>query len=140
MRLAAVLAKRSTDWVLQLINIVFLCLLFFLVNGTIASQQERQIVPPRSILTGGGTLPDDAVYIDASGAIKFRGAPATVPEIAATLHREKASGSPQNEQPLRVELVADRTLKAATLVDVLSEFRHLDIGTRSLVTVREGPQ
>ena len=43
-------------------------------------------------------------------------------------------------RPLRVELVADRTLKAATLVDVLSEFRHLDIGTLSLVTVREGPQ
>ena len=29
MRLAAAPLKRSTDWVLQLINIVFLCLLFF---------------------------------------------------------------------------------------------------------------
>ena len=41
MRLAAAPLKRSTDWVLQLINIVFLCLLFFLVNGTIATQEQR---------------------------------------------------------------------------------------------------
>jgi biopolymer transport protein ExbD len=140
MRLAAQPLKRSTDWVLQLINIVFLCLLFFLVNGTIATQQDREIVPPRSILIGAGTPPSDAVYVDATGLIKFRGKPATVPEVAATLHREAGGPSVPWDQAIKVEIVADRRLNAARLVDLLSEFRHLDIGTLSLVTLRDTSQ
>jgi biopolymer transport protein ExbD len=137
MRLAGVPIKRSTDWVLQLINIVFLLLLFFLVNGTIATQRERQIVPPRSILAGAGTPPGDAVYIDANGLIKFRDKAATVAEIATILHGARDGSSTAKDEVLKVEIVADRGLKAAKLVDVLSQLRHLDITTVSLITLRD---
>ena len=135
MRLAAAPLKRSTDWVLQLINIVFLCLLFFLVNGTIATQEQREITPPRSLLIESGKPPEDGIYIDASGGVSFRGNRTTVAEIAAILHRE-ASGSAASP-PIKVEIVADRSLKAMRLVDVLSELRNLDIATLSLITLRD---
>ena len=139
MRLAAAPLKRSTDWVLQLINIVFLCLLFFLVNGTIVTQEQRQIAPPRSLLIDSGKPPEDAVYIDASGSVRFRSNPATIAEIAAILHRERAASSKSGSLPIKIEIVADRSLKAARLIDVLSEFRNLDVGTLSLTTLREAP-
>ena len=52
MRLAAPARKASAEWVLQLINIVFLLLLVFIVNGTIASMHEPGILPPRGVVLG----------------------------------------------------------------------------------------
>src|SRR3954451_14345491 len=122
--------KRNGDWVLQLINIVFLCLLFFLVTGTITSQQVQQILPPATALTGAGGPPGDAIFIHSSGALSFRGAPATLQEVSTQLRG--ATGDKH-----AVEIVADRTLSAARLVDVLSELRRLGVGDISLITVTE---
>jgi biopolymer transport protein ExbD len=128
--------KRSGDWVLQLINIVFLCLLFFLVNGTITSQQVQRILPPRSASTGAGMPPGDAIFVDGSGTVTFRGRPATVPDIAAQL---KADAPRSGEGAPKVEIVADRGLSAARLIELLAELRQLDVGAISLITVKDQP-
>jgi biopolymer transport protein ExbD len=128
--------KRSGDWVLQLINIVFLCLLFFLVNGTITTQQVQQILPPRSSSTGAGMPPGDAIFMDRAGNITFRGRPATLPDIAAQL---KTDAPAPGEPARKVEIVADRSLNAIRLVDLLAELRRLDLGTISLITVKDQP-
>jgi biopolymer transport protein ExbD len=137
MRLASTEFKRSTDWVLQLINIVFLCLLFFLVNGTIAPKEQREIALPRSLFSEAGRPPEDAVYIEKSGGIKFRGKLATVSEIVTVLHHEGSNSILFGNQSTNIEIVADRRLNAAELIDIVTEFRSLDVDTTSLITLRE---
>lgn len=132
MRLPAAPIKRSSDWVLQLINIVFLLLLFFMVNGTIAGQQQSQIEPPKSILVTSGNPPGDAIYIDAAGGMIYRENGASAAQIAALLK----SGAAEAGLP-GIKVVADRRLKAALLVETLREFRRLGFTDISLITVRE---
>ena len=132
MHLAAPHKKVSSDWVLQLINIVFLLLLFFIVNGTIANIQDPTILPPRAITVTAGKPLGDAAYIDAAGALKFRGVEATPAAIRGLLSAE-AAGS----RPTFLQIVADRRLNAAKLVDVLQEFRAEGFENLSLITMRE---
>jgi biopolymer transport protein ExbD len=137
MQLPAAPVKRSSDWVLQLINIVFLLLLFFLVNGTIAGQQESQIEPPKSVLVTSGNPPGDAIYIDTAGAIKYRGNSVSAAQVAALLR----SGPAADADALPgIKVVADRRLKAAQLVETLRQFRRLGFSDISLITIRENIQ
>ena len=53
MRIAAPPKKTSAEWVLQLINIVFLLLLFFVTNGTISNIQDVSIELPSTVATAG---------------------------------------------------------------------------------------
>ena len=137
MRLAPVVPKRSSDWVLQLINIVFLLLLFFLVNGTIAEQQEIGVEPPRSILITAGNPPRDAVSISREGRIVFRGAPVTADLIVSQLKSDaKAMGLEGDTLPALV-IAADRRLKAARLIDTIDALKGLGVRDISLVTIQD---
>ena len=131
MRLPAAPIKRSSDWVLQLINIVFLLLLFFLVNGTIASQQDAQVEPPKSIMVMATNPPGDAVYIAADGSIKYGGAISTVPQIVSRQEKNTAG------KIVPIKIVADRRLQAVKLLDVLRDFRAAGAADISLITVRD---
>ncbi len=136
MRLAVPPAKSSTEWVLQLINIVFLLLLFFIVNGTIASMQEPGILPPRGLSLGTGRPLGDAAYIAADGTLKFRGSAMSAEGIRILLGREAAGG----DIPAYLQVVADRKLNARRLVALLQELRAQGFDNLSLITVREpGP-
>jgi biopolymer transport protein ExbD len=137
MQLPASSVKHSSDWVLQLINIVFLLLLFFLVNGTIASQQQTAIEPPKSILVTAGNPPGDAVYIAADGEMNYRGNVVSIQRIAAILRQEMEA--PDNGQAMlpAIKVVADRRLKAVALIDRLREFRRSGFGDISLITIRD---
>ena len=136
MRLPAPPKKSSPEWVLQLINIVFLLLLFFIVNGTIAKIQDPTILPPRAITVTTGKPLGDAAYIDASGTLKFRGDAMTPAAIHGLLGREAAAGL----RPTYLQIVADRRLNAARLVELLQEFRAQGFENLSLVTMREQGQ
>ena len=125
MHLPARPVKRSSDWVMQLINIVFLLLLYFLVNGTIAGQQEFAAEPPRTLLVTAASPPNDAVVIDEGGAITFRGKQATVETLASLLASE-----------VDVKVVADRRLQALILVGILDRLHDRGVGNISLVTVQ----
>ena len=136
MKLPATQKKTSSDWVLQLINIVFLLLLFFIVNGTIANIQDPSILPPRAISVSAGKPLGDAAYIDAAGVLKFRGAAATPASVSAFLRSEAAA----DLQPTFLQIVADRRLNAARLVAILQDFRSQGFENLSLITMHEpGP-
>jgi biopolymer transport protein ExbD len=123
MRIPARVRQRSTDWVLQFINIVFLLLLYFLVNGTISESIRPDIILPMSINTLSGTPPHNAVYADKTGELMFKGAVATPVVIIAALGR----GRP-------VTIVADKTLAARSLLDILDMIRKAGGGEMTLVT------
>lgn len=127
MRLPATPVRRSSDWVLQLINIVFLLLMFFLVNGTIASQQDGQVEPPKSILIEAANPPSDAVFVTSGGAIRYFGDDVTIQQIGQRVENRNL--------PLRI--VADRRLQAVRLLDVLSELRGRGFNNISLITTRD---
>ena len=133
MRIAAPPKKNSAEWVLQLINIVFLLLLFFIVNGTIASMQEPDILPPRGLVLGTSQPLGDAAYVDADGVVKFRGGAMSPEGIRILLKREAAEGN----IPSFLQIVAHRNLKAARLVTILQEFRNQGFENLSLITLHE---
>lgn len=137
MRLAASPVKRSSDWVLQLINIVFLLLLFFLVNGTIAAPQDTGVEPPHSVLIAAGNPPRDAAYIDHDGNVRYRQAPASLEQIARQLRSDAAALGLAGETLPPLVIVADRRLKASRLVASIEELKRLGVRNISLLTVQD---
>jgi biopolymer transport protein ExbD len=137
MRLAASPVKRSSDWVLQLINIVFLLLLFFLVNGTIAGPQDTGVEPPHSVLIAAGNPPRDAAYIDQDGNVRYRQAPASPEQIARQLRSDAAALGLAGETLPPLVIVADRRLKASRLVASIEELKRLGVRNISLLTVQD---
>ena len=133
MRLPAPRKKDSAEWVLQLINIVFLLLLFFIVNGTIASMQEPDILPPRGLVIGTSKPLGDAAYVGADGVVKFRGSAMSPEGIRILLRREAAVCNPT----AFLQIVADRNLKASRLVEVLRACRAQGFENLSLITLYE---
>jgi biopolymer transport protein ExbD len=122
---------------LALINVVFLLLLFFVVTGTIVYQHDRSIVPPTSVMLTPGKAPADAVYIDAEGTLRFRGTPQGAAEIARTL-LAGAGGNAEGQSAARtVQVVADRRLKARSLLAIIEELRGHGLHSLSIVTVRD---
>ena len=73
MQIKAVIRQRSTDWVLQFINIVFLMLLYFLVNGTVAQAPQSNIHLPLAVKSNAGLPPQNALYVDVTGKLYFQG-------------------------------------------------------------------
>jgi biopolymer transport protein ExbD len=133
MKLPARQKKATADWQLQLINIVFLLLLFFVMNGTISNIQDASIDIPRTVeLATAGTV-SEAAYVSAENRLTFRGAPATAEGIASAWLEEAAG----NTRPFLV--VADRKLPAVQLMARLQELKKAGILSISLVTIREAP-
>ena len=124
--------RHHVDWQLQLINIVFLLLLFFVITGTISNLQDATItLPETSERSPGGTVAE-AAYIDADGKLSFRGAPSSVADIAAEWFKEDSIG----RQVMPFQIIADRRLPATKLVDHLQKFRQAGFRNLTLVTVR----
>lgn len=129
---------------LALINVVFLLLLFFVVTGTIVYQHDRSILPPTSLLLTPGKAPADAVYVDADGGLSFRGQPQDAAGIARALRAdapdaaEGAAGSAESGAVARtVQVVADRSLMARTLLGVVRDLEDQGLHSLSIVTVRD---
>lgn len=137
MRLASSPMKRSSDWVLQLINIVFLLLLFFLVNGTIAAPPETGVEPPHSVLIAAGNPPRDAAYINQDGTWNYRQATVSLEQIARQLRSDAAALGLAGETLPTLVIVADRRLKASRLVASLGELKRLGVRDISLITVQD---
>lgn len=133
MKLEARKRKANASWQLQLVNIVFLLLLFFVMNGTISNIQDASIDIPRTVeLAAAGTV-SEAAYVSAGNSLSFQGQPATAKSIAAAwLARSNA-----NAKPFLV--VADRHLAAVLLMQRLQDLKEAGILNISLVTVREAP-
>ena len=135
MRLPPQASGTPLEPTLALMNVVFLLLLFFVVTGNIAYQQDRSIVPPTSFLLSTGTPPADAILIDAEGTLSFRGQMLGPAEIATVLGVERAAAGATAARTFQV--VADRRLKARTLLAVIEELKDHGLQSLSIVTVRD---
>lgn len=120
---------------LALINVVFLLLLFFVVTGTIVYQHDRSILPPTSFLLTPGKAPADAVYVDAEGGLSFRGETQDAAGIAQVLRAERQGED--GAVPRTIQVVADRSLNARTLLGVVRTLRDQGLHSLSIVTVRD---
>ena len=133
MKIGAPRPRHHPDWQLQLINVVFLLLMFFVINGTISNIRDATIELPRtSEETLSGTV-SEAAYIDDGGQLMFRGTPSTVPAIAEAWLK---GGVDRGILPFQI--IADRRLPAATLLDLLRQFRAAGFENLTLVALR-GP-
>ena len=137
-------AGSPVEPTLALINVVFLLLLFFVVTGTIVYQHDRSILPPTSLLLTPGKAPADAVYVDAGGGLSFRGQPQDAAGIARILHAdlpdeaEGAAGDGGSGAVVRtVQVVADRSLNARTLLGIVRDLEDQGLRSLSIVTVRD---
>jgi biopolymer transport protein ExbD len=126
MRVSSTIKRQSSDWVLQFINIVFLLLLYFLINGTIAETQRPDIALPVSLSRTLGNPPHDAIYVDKTGALSFRNKPASVAAIAAQL------GKPNTGE---VVVVVDKSLQATKLVTLLRQLDAAGLEQLLLITI-----
>ena len=63
MRLPPTTARNKANWQLQLINIVFLLLLFFVANGTVSNIRATRIELPVSMSVTGTAPVGDAAYL-----------------------------------------------------------------------------
>jgi biopolymer transport protein ExbD len=145
-RLPPLPVRTPIEPTLALINVVFLLLLFFVVTGTIVYQHDRSIVPPTSIALHTGKAPIDAVYVDAEGQLRFRGEAQSAAEIARALRADSGQGAGQGADQAAaaivrpIQVVADRRLRAQTLLAVLADLKDQGLQSLSIVTVRdEGP-
>ena len=138
MQLAAAPVRRSSEWVLQLINIVFLMLLYFLVNGTIAAPGAGHVEPPHAVLVAAGNPPgENAAYVDRNGNVLYRGESASLPHLAVRMRSQAASLDLAEGTLPPLIMVADRRLAAGRLIAMVDELRRLGIEDISLVTVRD---
>lgn len=129
MQIAPVIRQKSTDWVLQFINIVFLLLLYFMVNGSIIERQRTEIELPLSVVESASNPPQDAVYIDRRGDLYFHDAKITVARLAGQLATNSVDHT--------ITIVADKLLPAATLIAAMESLRRAGFPRLSVVTLRQ---
>jgi biopolymer transport protein ExbD len=126
MRIPSEPRRERNEWVLQFINIIFLILLFFLVNATIKSPPPQNITPPVSIMSEVSAPPSGALFIDRNGAIFWENRQINLQELGAAKLRPPA-------------LYADKALQARKLVAAISALRTIGIQGLPLITVRAAP-
>lgn len=126
MKIFAPIRQRSTDWVLQFINIVFLLLLYFLVNGSIVEQQQRDIELPMSREPHSGPPPHRALYVDSGGKLTFDGKPLSLDDVSSLLSRMESGAT--------LTVVADRRLPAVALIGTLDQLKQKGQSHFSIIT------
>lgn len=123
-------ARRRSEPMIALINIVFLMLVFFLVSATIAPPLNGDVNLVRTDALDGRAPPDAAVIL-ADGTLLYRGAEITSVEYLA-LRRSEDGASAGGA----IRLVPDRDLPAAMLVSIASDLRRAGASEIWVVTER----
>ncbi len=111
--------RRTRDFMVAMVNIVFLLLIFFLLTATVRPSSPFELAPPRSVATDVAET-EDTVFLAADGRIAFAGVEgeAVYPAIADAV----AAG--RRELTVR----ADAELEAAALARVLARLGEAGIG------------
>lgn len=133
MRLVPPPRRSSIDGTIPLINVVFLLLMFFLFAGTVTPDPAREIDPPVTRADDPDERAANALVVNADGAMTMGGKPVTVAEAAA---RFKALPEGLARQGARI--VADRTLPADRLTEIIAGLTEAGAGRLGLIT-RKGP-
>lgn len=133
MRIAATPRQRSGDWVLQFINIIFLMLLFFMVNGVISTPMPAGLSPPVAVHGDAASPPQDALFIAADGRLSFAGHVITASEAVQLFKPSDGAGA------MPRAIVADRRTSAVTLVNLLTDMADAGIAPPPLYTLKGEP-
>jgi len=136
MQLARTNHRKKAEWQLQLINIVFLLLLFFVANGTVSNIRDTRIELPVSKAIEGTAPVGDAAYLNDNGGLSFRGTDRSPVDIAKLWH-DGDHQEPPHSMAAPFQLLADRHLAARQLIAMLQKFRAAGFENIILVTVRE---
>ncbi|MHC5653983.1 ExbD/TolR family protein [Stappia sp.] len=149
-RLPRPAVKRQAESTISLINVVFLMLIFFLIAGQLSPPVDPEVdlvetedAPPLP--------PPDALFVDAQGALRYRGAVITAEAYLAELASEGAAELPplpadtaeaQAATPAGppVLLAADRELDASVLLETVDTIYRAGASKVSLVTMGETPE
>ncbi len=115
------------DNLIPLINIVFLLLIFFMVAGQIAPQQDMTIDPPASTSQKALEPAELELSLTAAGELRSAGDP-----IDAAALQTRIVALTQAEEDLRVSLRADTNATAADLDGVFNQLREHGVSTITL--------
>lgn len=133
MRLPVAKKKPQFENTIPLINVVFLILIFFLLAGTLTTQDAREIKPPETVHIAESEVPDGALFMDAEGLLKFRGQPV---DVESAVQRFSAIAS--SEDP--VKIYADRSAEAKALMVLVEKLNRGGVTNVVLITLRKGAQ
>ncbi len=126
MQIPAQHRPERNEWVLQFINIVFLILLFFLVNATIQAPPPQGIAAPVSIMSDVTAPPSGALFIDRTGALFWNKLRVQVHDVNIGPQKPRA-------------LYADKNLQAQKLITLIAQLRQAGLQGLPLITVRSTP-
>jgi biopolymer transport protein ExbD len=120
------------DFILPMINIVFLLLLFFLTAGSLANRNEAQSAIPITATLPLERLPRPLLLVQSDGSLELDGRPVTREDVVRSV-RNGVTG----ESALSVSVLADPDMPATTLLTLVDALRADGVGIQ-LVTLRRG--
>ncbi|WP_150303764.1 ExbD/TolR family protein [Pseudomonas saliphila] len=123
-------SRTADDSLIPLINIVFLLLIFFMVGGQIAQQQDPAISPPSSASRLALEPAKVELAMNSAGALTLDGQPVDAAALA-----QRITSLAAEETDIRVALRADRDATAADLDTVFTQLRDLGVNTITLHTL-----
>ena len=116
-----------------LIDIVFLTLLFFMVNAVLSINPAIRVDLPRARSSLGAVGRDVIVTVQADGGVFIDDRRVAVDEFAVELRAALARAGTSS-----ILLQADKSLPYERLVDVMDQAKQAGTGRISLATVRSG--
>ena len=127
MKISAPASPPRGENTIALINVVFLLLVFLLVAGSIASQEERSVELASSAQAEAGNPAGGALVMTADGVLRLAGTPVSAALLAT--RREP-------DAPLRIAV--DRGAPAQALISTLADLRAAGFSDIGAIVARSG--
>ncbi len=125
--------RQRGDFILPMINIVFLLLLFFLTAGSLANRNEAQSGVPVTATLPRERLPRPLLLVQSDGNLELDGQPIARDDAVEAL---RMAGGGDN---LPVSILADPAMPAAALLTMVDMLRGAGMDVRLVTLRRDGP-
>ncbi len=125
--------RQRGDFILPMINIVFLLLLFFLTAGSLANRNEAQSGVPVTATLPLERLPRPLLLVQSDGNLELDGQPIARDDAVEAL---RVAGGGDN---LPVSILADPEMPAAALLTMVDMLRGAGMDVRLVTLRRDGP-
>jgi biopolymer transport protein ExbD len=124
--------RQRGDYILPMINIVFLLLLFFLTAGSLANRNEAESGVPITATLPLERLPRPLLLVQADGSVELDGRPVARDDVVGEFQTAAAGTLP-------VSVLADPAMPAAVLLALVDTLRGAGMEVRLVTLRREGP-
>lgn len=124
--------RESGILLTPLIDMVFLTLIFFMVNATLSINPAIRIDLPKARTSLGALSEEIVVSVRADGGLYLGERRVSKEEFAVELRREMARVGKRS-----ILLQADRTITYETLIEVMDQSKLAGVGRISLATARK---